>query len=256
MNARIDAINSKIKTAETGYMQRKLIKAMEDLKVEYDGTVRDACGNIVQVTYGEDGLDSVKLEHIPLRLINKTDKQMENDYLIEVDDFTKAFVKKETLDKIQKDRKDNEKLLDEEWKYLTAERKNLRYKYFKNSLEKVEKYLSPVNFERMIHQVKNQFHVKRYNLSDLTPADVIKLTDDLIDYINKFNVNCDYSPVLKIMIKSHLSVKQCIYKYRLPNTILKHIVRIIKHKIIHSIINPGEMVGVVATKVLENHLHN
>jgi|SaaInlStandDraft_1057018.scaffolds.fasta_scaffold00990_10 DNA-directed RNA polymerase beta' subunit len=248
MNARMDAISSNIKTAQTGYMQRKLIKAMEDLKVEYDGTVRDACGNIVQITYGEDGLDSVKLEHIPLRLINKSDKQMENDYLIEVDDFTKAFVKKETWDKIQKDRKDNEKLLDEEWKYLTAERKNLRYKYFKNSLEKVEKYLSPVNFERMIHQVKNQFHVKKYNLSDLTPADVIKLTDDLINYINKYNVNCDYSPVLKIMIKSHLSAKQCIYKYRLPNTILKHIVRLIKHKILHSIINPGEMVGIVAAQ--------
>lgn len=248
MNSRMDAINSKIKTAETGYMQRKLIKAMEDLKVEYDGTVRDACGNIVQVTYGEDGFDSVKLEHIPLRLINKSDKQMDDDYLIEVDDITKLFVTEETWTKIQKNKKDNNMILKEEWTYLFNERNNLRNKYFKNSLDKVSKYLSPVNFERMIHQVINQFHIKKYDLSNLTPIDVITMTDDLVDYINKYNVNCDYSPILKIMIKSHLSVKQCIYKYRLPINILKHIARLIKHKVLHAIVDPGEMIGVIAAQ--------
>lgn len=248
MNSRTDAINSKIKTAQTGYMQRKLIKAMEDLKVEYDGTVRDACGNIVQVTYGEDGFDSIKLEHIPLRLINKSDKQMNDDYSIEVGDITKLFVTEETWTKIQKDKKDNNMILKEEWTYLFNERNNLRNTYFKNSLDKVGKYLSPVNFERMIHQVINQFHIKKYGLSDLTPIDVITMTDDLIDYINKYNVNCDYSPILKIMIKSHLSVKQCIYKYRLPIKILKHITRLIKHKVLYAIVNPGEMVGVIAAQ--------
>ena len=46
-----------VKTPKSGYMYRRLSNALQDLKVEYDGTVRDASGTIVQFLYGEDGLD-------------------------------------------------------------------------------------------------------------------------------------------------------------------------------------------------------
>ena len=49
-------IDTACKTADTGYMQRKMVKAMEDLKVHYDGTVRNATGRVIQFDYGEDGL--------------------------------------------------------------------------------------------------------------------------------------------------------------------------------------------------------
>ena len=41
-------------------MERRLVNALQDLKVEYDGTVRDASGRVVQFSYGEDGLDVSK----------------------------------------------------------------------------------------------------------------------------------------------------------------------------------------------------
>ncbi|KAM0885580.1 hypothetical protein ACQ4PT_030246 [Festuca glaucescens] len=51
-----------VKTAETGYMSRRLIKGLEDLSVCYDKTVRNASGGIVQFIYGDDGMDPVKME--------------------------------------------------------------------------------------------------------------------------------------------------------------------------------------------------
>src|SRR3989442_15437900 len=44
-------------------MQSRLINALEHLRVEYDSTVRDSRGNIIQVRYGEDGVDVAKSDH-------------------------------------------------------------------------------------------------------------------------------------------------------------------------------------------------
>ena len=49
-------------TASTGYINRRLVKAMEDISVAYDGTVRTAEGLVVQFRYGHDGLDGVAIE--------------------------------------------------------------------------------------------------------------------------------------------------------------------------------------------------
>ncbi len=55
MGGREGLIDTACKTSETGYIQRRLMKSMEDIMVKYDGTVRDATGNIIQFLYGEDG---------------------------------------------------------------------------------------------------------------------------------------------------------------------------------------------------------
>ena len=44
-------------TATSGYIQRRCVKLCEDIKVQYDGTVRDAIGSIYQTSYGEDGIN-------------------------------------------------------------------------------------------------------------------------------------------------------------------------------------------------------
>ncbi|CAG9460748.1 unnamed protein product [Pedinophyceae sp. YPF-701] len=62
MAGREGLVDTAVKTAETGYMSRRLMKALEDLYVHYDGTVRSAHRTIVQFTYGDDGLDPVYME--------------------------------------------------------------------------------------------------------------------------------------------------------------------------------------------------
>uniref|UniRef100_A0A0A9CI33 DNA-directed RNA polymerase n=1 Tax=Arundo donax TaxID=35708 RepID=A0A0A9CI33_ARUDO len=65
-NCRCPVYDSKeeaaVKTAETGYMSRRLMKGLEDLSVFYDQTVRNASGGIVQFAYGDDGMDPAKME--------------------------------------------------------------------------------------------------------------------------------------------------------------------------------------------------
>lgn len=62
MAGREGLVDTAVKTAETGYLQRRLVKCLEDLVVHYDGSVRNAIGEIVEFTYGGDGLDPVYME--------------------------------------------------------------------------------------------------------------------------------------------------------------------------------------------------
>ena len=57
MGGREGLVDQAVRTAQSGYMQRRLINALQDLKTDYDGTVRDSRGIIVQFKYGEDGVD-------------------------------------------------------------------------------------------------------------------------------------------------------------------------------------------------------
>jgi len=60
MGGREGLVDTAVRTSRSGYMQRRLINALEDLKVEKDGTVRHAGGEIIQFIYGEDGIDPTK----------------------------------------------------------------------------------------------------------------------------------------------------------------------------------------------------
>ena len=53
-------VDTAVRTSQSGYLQRRMINALQDLKVAYDGTVRTTGGRIIQFTYGEDGTDPMK----------------------------------------------------------------------------------------------------------------------------------------------------------------------------------------------------
>ena len=62
ISGREGLVDTAVKTAETGYMARRLMKALEDLTAQYDYTVRNSVGGIVQFKYGDDRLDPAELE--------------------------------------------------------------------------------------------------------------------------------------------------------------------------------------------------
>jgi len=64
MAGREGLVDTAVKTAETGYMQRRLMKALEDLGVQYDHTVRASDGTVVQFLYGDDGMDPAMMENV------------------------------------------------------------------------------------------------------------------------------------------------------------------------------------------------
>ena len=61
-------VDTAVRTAQSGYMQRRLINALQDIYVAYDGTVRSATGAIIQFRYGEDGIDVSKSDHGKLNI--------------------------------------------------------------------------------------------------------------------------------------------------------------------------------------------
>lgn len=80
MAGREGLIDTACKTAEVGYVQRRLVKALEDVSVKYDNTVRNSRGLIIQFLYGEDGIDATYMENIHLKLLNYNSSELEKLY--------------------------------------------------------------------------------------------------------------------------------------------------------------------------------
>ncbi len=63
ITARDTMMDTSMRTPKSGYLQRRLINALQDIKVGYDRTVRNASGKILQFKYGGDGIDVTKSDH-------------------------------------------------------------------------------------------------------------------------------------------------------------------------------------------------
>jgi DNA-directed RNA polymerase subunit A' len=60
MGGREGLVDTAVRTSRSGYMQRRLVSALEDLKLTSDGTVRNTVGTVIQFRYGEDGVDPAR----------------------------------------------------------------------------------------------------------------------------------------------------------------------------------------------------
>jgi DNA-directed RNA polymerase subunit A' len=80
MGGREGLVDTAVRTQQSGYMQRRLINALEHLRVEYDGTVRNSVGDIIQFMYGEDGVDPAKSDHgVAVNVAQLTDRTSINE---------------------------------------------------------------------------------------------------------------------------------------------------------------------------------
>ncbi len=86
MAGREGLVDTAVKTSRSGYLQRCLVKHLEELKVCYDHTVRDGEGGVVQFLYGEDGIDPTKAAHLDgssstLQYMARNYKSLENRHV-------------------------------------------------------------------------------------------------------------------------------------------------------------------------------
>jgi DNA-directed RNA polymerase II subunit RPB1 len=84
-------IDTAVKTSDTGYIQRRLMKSMEDQHVEHDGTVRNVTGSVIQFVYGEDGVDTTAVESQECRLALMTLENIYKEYSLTTEDVN-AFL--------------------------------------------------------------------------------------------------------------------------------------------------------------------
>jgi DNA-directed RNA polymerase subunit A' len=76
MGGREGLVDTAVRTQQSGYMQRRLINALEHIRLEYDGTVRNSAGDIIQFRYGEDGVDPAKSDHGKAVNVNRLIEQI------------------------------------------------------------------------------------------------------------------------------------------------------------------------------------
>ena len=235
-----------VDTSATGYIQRKLVKAMEDCKVSYDMTVRNANGNIVQFLYGEDGMDAIKIENQHLYYITKTPEELENDYLISVKDDLSLILDKPTWKAFNENGQWETRMF-EHYKQICQDREYIIKKMFNGEQE--TSVLYPISFTRIITNTHALY--KKYKctnlLSDLNPLDVLdeidKLTKEL--FLTKNNAG---NKLLGMLLRMYLSPKQMILNFGFNRTAFEQIVAQVKMRFYDSIVNPSEMVGVVAAQ--------
>ena len=96
MGGREGLVDTAVRTQQSGYMQRRLVNALEHIKLEYDNTVRDPHGHIIQFLYGEDGIDVAKSDHGEAFNINRL---IESETIV---DTGKKITKEEAEEMLKK----------------------------------------------------------------------------------------------------------------------------------------------------------
>ena len=234
-------------TSESGYIQRKLIKAMEDLKVYHDNTVRNANGDIVQFLYGYDGIDaSGGIEGNRMELVTDEYGVLKDNLQFSEGENWETFMSKSAIKKM-KQTKDWKKQLNGYFKDLMVDRDRL-FEVFNYTANSNMEYLkAPFNAERIINNTIQTFKIRPNGLSDLTPLEVIDAVNDLCDHltINEFpNFN------FNLIVKTKFAPKPIIKKYRLTKLAFAHTINMIKMKFNEAIVQAGEMVGMLSAQSL------
>jgi hypothetical protein len=229
-------------TSETGYIQRKLVKAMEDCKISYDYTVRNASGAIVQFLYGEDGMEASKIESQPLLYIEKDFEKLKKEYLLAPYDDMKYYLNDETLKEFL-ETKDWEATMEAHFRQVLADREYIITKIYDGKKE--TSILYPISLMRLINNARALFKDK--GLSDLNPMYVLKTIEEVGNelYVNKTNRG---TMVLKMLLRCYLSPKKVATEYKFNKSTFDYMIQQIKHKFYEAIANPSEMVGVIAAQ--------
>jgi len=235
MSGREGLIDTAVKTADTGYIQRQLIKSMEDLTVQHDGTVRDANNNIIQFHYGEDGINPVKIEIQSYPIGNLSQQEIRTEFGMENVDW--STVLKDGIIR------ENDAALITEFKEQVEydQRMMVEGVFQKKSLDSGSVF-APVNLARWILNIKNRFGLKKDEKTDLTPSMVLNGIKKIIERTH------NYHKIWCALLRFHLAPHKLIIKERFTKNAFEVLMELIVVSHMKSWVQPGDQVGIVAAQ--------
>jgi DNA-directed RNA polymerase II subunit RPB1 len=229
MGGREGLIDTAIKTADSGYIQRKLVKALEDLMVRYDGTVRNSDDDIVQFLYGEDGLDGACVEAQKLDYIQMTVSELEDTYRYDFHKPTSSFRKwlcPKQFDMFHTETSQNK--LEREYEIILDLLRELR--------------------EGLIFPEQ----------AGLNPITVVERTEELLRKLivvpgnERLTVEAQSNATIMFhnLVRSTLASKRVLREYKLTPEAFEWLLVEIENRFHLSQVNPGEMIGTIAAQSL------
>jgi len=238
-------------TSQTGYIQRRLIKGMEDIKVEYDMTVRNNKRRIVQFRYGDDGIDTIRVENQIIPLVSMTIEEIYAHFHMPMDatkDTTSAFTTsytKETITRIKKQKNDLLVKTKEYINFMIEMRDLIIENVYENKDNKLVHL--PVAFTHTINNVQGQQQINQNSMIDITPLEAF----EMIEAAYRKLENIYYAPpteLFKVMYYFYLSPKELLMIKRFNKSALTVLLEMIVYTYKKAIVAPGEMVGMVSAQ--------
>ena len=242
MDGRLGVISTSIKTSTSGYIQRKLVKVMEDLKVFYDGTVRNSHNIVVQPIYGDDGFDGSRIEKNSIGYVKMNNSEFEKNYKLQQDEM-QQLLDSSLYEKASQD-SELQAMLNEEFETL------LKDKDFIINKAKAEQIETPVNYNRLIDDVYYKFGLDKKEKASVSPVDIITKVKYMLEYLvidDCKQVNEIVHRKFQILTRERLCSKKLLKK-KYSKEALEYLIEQTKYLFVVAIINPGELVGAIAAQ--------
>lgn len=243
-----------VDTATSGYAQRKLVKLLEDVKINYDGSVRTANDTLLQVSYGDSGADTTKQYEYTIKSIEMNNAELEAKHKFSSDEL-KSF----------KDyAKENENVYDMIKNMRDETRVNM-IKARANFKTLTTSFMIPVNLKRI---VDNRVNNKKLADGDkVKPSYVYEKLEDILanEYTtlmcmsektrkDKTSVKRKDENLLKGLFKFALydaiSPKRCVLEYSMSKNQFDTIVKDICSDYNDNMAQPGEMCGMLSAQAM------
>lgn len=242
-----------VDTASSGYVQRKFIKALEDISVKYDCTIRSASNTILQYIYGDSGADTIRQSRMNSELAEMTNKQVADKYMFKDTELKQVKLSKE------ENKKQYELMIN-----LRNEFRFYMLRAQRNYANLTTTYMCPVNFYRIIPSAQGEDYPKK---TALTADHVIKSIEDMLLYENtkltcmnkkeaddKSSIKHIDEQVAKTLFRyalyEFLGPKMAIVEHGLTKEQFDSIMAQVKRNYNKSIVEPGEMTGILAAQSL------
>ena len=249
MGGRVGLIDTAVKTSTTGYIQRRIIKGLEDLMVNYDMTIRTNKNKIVQFAYGEDGIDTIRVENqqIPIVTMSIQDIYAHFNMPDESGKFKglSIMMLKNTLTRFKKQIQDTNKKCKKYTEFMIQKREEIITNVFKNKGDSIVN--CPVAFSYIINNIQGQQNINANSLVDITPLEAFGMIEETYENLEKIH----YAPptqLFKVLYYYYLSPKDLLFVKRFNKTALSLLLNTIQLTYKRAIVTPGEMVGMLAAQ--------
>jgi len=247
---------------------------MEDVMVQYDSTVRDSYGNILQFLYGEDGIAGEYVENQRFDLISQSDDYIgKNCSFFEIDvtkhdlgfieQIQMLFESEKITNSVRQDLIENtnsHKILQEEYNNILSMRAECRTLIDADKAKSGNIFL-PVNIERLITQA--QFAILNdKGISDLNPVEVYTEVKQLADTLKIVPGTCEISvkanenalKLFRYNLFYNLTSNKVILQRKLSADAFRFLLNEISERYLIAHVHPGEMVGSIGAQSLSETL--